>query len=226
MKILKVAIVEDDRRYRAGLETLFRHAPSFELAESFESAATAVSRVEALTDKGDLSDWDVVLMDIDTPRLNGIEATRRIKAHQPDLAVVMLTVFEEPRTILEAICAGADGYLLKRSSAKELLSQVRNIGDGGAPLTSGVAKSVLEMVRRFGPAPEGAPATSPAQIGLTNREQEVLKCLVDGNSYKETASELGISIDTVRTHIRSLYKKLQVKNVSAAVTRALRDRLV
>lgn len=226
MKTLRVAIVEDDRRYRAGLETLFKHAPNFEFVESFESAASAVTRSEVLVEKGEADSWDVVLMDIDTPRLNGIEATRLIKAKNPEVSIVMLTVFEEPSTILEAICAGADGYLLKRTSARELLAQVRNIGEGGAPLTSGVAKSVLEMVRKFGPAPKGAPASSPTSIGLTGREQEVLKCLVDGNSYKETAAELGISIDTVRTHIRSLYKKLQVKSVSAAVTRALRDRLV
>jgi DNA-binding NarL/FixJ family response regulator len=137
----------------------------------------------------------------------------------------MLTVFEDPRAILQAICAGADGYLLKRASAKELVTQLKLVAGGGAPLTSGVAKTLLDLVRA-GPMCELPGDAQPRRFTLTEREQDVLRCLVRGLTYKEVGDELGVSLDTVRSHIRALYKKLQVHSVAAAVRRALVDRLV
>lgn len=216
MADVNVVIVEDDPRYRAGLEQLFSRSPGFRLAASYGSAAEAV---EAASEG-----WDLVMMDIEMPRMNGIEGARRMKAALPDLLIVMLTVFEEPATILQAICAGADGYLLKKSSARDLLAAARSIVDGGAPLTPGVARALLGMLRLGAATSERSP--SPTRLSLSAREQEVLRCLVDGHGYKQTAAQLGISIETVRTHVKKLYKKLQVHSVAEAVSRAVREGLV
>jgi DNA-binding NarL/FixJ family response regulator len=167
-----------------------------------------------------------VLMDLEMPGMNGVECTRRIKALLPDVAVVVLTVFEDRDTIVEAISAGADGYLLKRTPANQLVQQLRDVMAGGSPLSAGVARTVLELVRQLNrPRPSRAVQGARA-VDLTPREAEVLGCLVQGMSYKATAAALGISIDTVRTHIRAIYGKLQVRNVADAVRRALREKLV
>jgi DNA-binding NarL/FixJ family response regulator len=215
---LRVVVVEDDARYRASLETLLGTSPGFALAASFGDAERALAWFEASA----VTAFDVVIMDVELPRMSGIDATTRLRARFPGVAVVMLTVFEEPTTILAAICAGASGYLLKRTSARELLAQLQAIASGGAPMTASVARTVLELVRRGNSATHGA----PGRLDLTEREQQVLRCLVRGLSYKQAAEELAISLDTVRTHIRALYKKLQVHSVAAAVTRAIREGLI
>ncbi|NOZ94731.1 MAG: response regulator transcription factor [Acidobacteria bacterium] len=160
-------------------------------------------------------------MDIDLPGMNGVEATREVKRRVRSVRVVAITVFEDPATILRAICAGADGYLTKGTPPGELLHQLKSIMAGGAPLSAGVARTLLGIVRD---GEKHAPS-HPRQVdaGLTGREREVLDCLVDGLPYKQVAARLGISIDTVRTHVRSIYTKLQVHSVVEAVTLALRD---
>jgi DNA-binding NarL/FixJ family response regulator len=212
---LRIAIVEDDARYRASLETLLKHAPGVKLAASFDRAETMLADAEAKRPP----DWDLVLMDINLPGAGGIEATRELKRRMPGVLVVTLTVFEEPRVILEAICAGADGYLLKRTPPAQLLEQVQLVSGGGAPLTPGVARTVLDLVRE----PQ---ASIPNDLGLSERERDVLRGLVQGLAYKQVADKLGISLDTVRTHVRGMYKKLQVHSVAEAVSRALRERLI
>lgn len=221
---LKVTIIEDNARYRESMEMLFNHAPDFALVASYGSATMAVTEVEKQLRWGQHVDWNIALMDLELPGLNGIEGTRRLKALLPHLSVVMLTVFEEPSVILEAITAGADGYLLKKSSAGEILSQLRMIAQGGSPLTSGVARTVLGLLRenRKSPAISGA----PTRLDLTDREQEVLQELVRGQSYKQIAQHLSISIETVRTYIRAIYRKLQVHSVAEAVARGIREKLV
>jgi DNA-binding NarL/FixJ family response regulator len=216
---IRVVTIEDDPQYRSSLELLFRRSRDFELVGSFGSPDAALSR---LTDNGDTDDWQLVLMDVDLPGMDGIACTRRIKQRMPDTAVVVLTVFEERATIVEAICAGADGYLLKRTPASELLGQLRAIAEGGAPISAGIARTVLDLVRHLDPAPAG----DPARFELTHRELDVLRCLVQGMSYKRTAQQLDISLDTVRSHIRGVYSKLQVHSVAEAVSRALRERIV
>jgi DNA-binding NarL/FixJ family response regulator len=135
-----------------------------------------------------------------------------------------LTVFEHPATVLQAICAGADGYLVKSAPPEELLAQLTAVMSGGSPLTAGVARTVLDLVRRFGPTASGA--DGPTRLNLTEREQQVLRGLVDGLSYKQVAAHLGVSLDTVRSHVRGMYGKLQVHGAAEAVRRAIEERLV
>ncbi len=222
---MNVAIVEDDPRYRESLEMLLTHAPGVALAGSFSAASDAVRHLELLEAEGREGEWNLVLMDINLPGMNGIDAIRRLKAIAPNILVVMLTVFEEPGTILEAICAGADGYLLKRTGSTELLAQLRVVAGGGAPLTSGVARSVLDLLRRSTPGEVPGHGHAAPALHLTERERDVLRGLVRGLAYKQVAVDLGVSLDTVRHHIRGIYSKLQVHSVAEAVSRAIRERL-
>jgi len=223
---IKLVLVEDNPRYRSTLEEFFRFAPGFDLAAMYGSAEALLADVRPLVEAGEPLPWKMAMMDIELPGMNGIEATRQLKKMAPESHVVMLTVFEEPSTILEAISAGADGYLLKRTKSRELLDQLRSIATGGAPLTSAVARTILDLLRNGGPGFSSTADSAPGGLQLTEREHEVLRCLVNGCSYQETADELGITIHTVRFHIKGIYGKLQVHSVADAVRRAVRERLV
>ena len=226
---LNVVILEDDPRYRHSLEMLFSNTRGFRLGASFGSAHTMLQELETREHTGRDPSWQLALIDIELPGMNGIEATRRLKKHLPALTVVMLTVFEDPTIILEAITAGADGYLLKKTSAPELLSQLKAIASGGSPLTPDVARTVLSLLREKTPkriSGQFLRTASPTKLDLTEREHAVLQALVKGLSYKQTGLQLNISIDTVRTHIRAVYRKLQVHSVAEAVARAIREKLV
>ncbi|MFW6078073.1 MAG: response regulator [Gemmatimonadota bacterium] len=223
---INVVAIEDDRRYRASLETLFGHAPDFTLIASFDSAVDAVERADDGAPGGPIPRWDLVLVDLELPSMHGIEAIRRLKAALPQTAVVALTVFEEPKTVLEAICAGADGYLVKRTAPDDLLAELRVVMRGGAPLSSGVARTVLNLLRGSSDAPDGEGGASPARLDLTDRQREVLRCLVQGMSYRRAARHLGISVETVRSHVKRIYAKLQVHSAAQAVSKAIRERLI
>jgi DNA-binding NarL/FixJ family response regulator len=222
---LRVAVVEDDARYRESLEMLLRHGEGLTAAGSFGTAVAACEAAERAKERGEPLGWDLVLMDIELPGLDGVEATRRLKHAFSRLPVIVLTVFEEPDTILRAICAGADGYLLKKTAAGELLRQMRAVARGGSPLTPEVARIVLEAARRMEDPPEPR-GQSAVRLDLTDREQEVLRCLVDGHPYHKAAEVLGISTHTVRDHVKAIYRKLQVNNVAQAVSRAIREGLL
>lgn len=229
----RTATIEDDRRYRRSLGDLLSETHDFRLVDSFGTAEAALRRAGADMDAdgpvtADEPDWDLVLMDLDLPGMDGIEATGALKEVSPETTVVVLTVFEDPNTVLEAICAGADGYLAKRLPPGEILRELRAVMDGGSPLSPGVARTVLRLVRRLAGDGTGRASGSPgpADFDLTQREEEVLGCLVEGLSYGDAAEELGISLNTVRSHVRSIYAKLQVGNVAEAVSRALREDLV
>jgi DNA-binding NarL/FixJ family response regulator len=215
---VRVVLVEDDPDYRDGLGVLFARAPGYVVATTFTDGAELAEAAGA----GAAAGWDLVLMDIDMPRLDGIAATARLRELGAASAIVVLTVFEDAPTVVRAICAGVDGYLLKRTPPDELLVQCGHVLAGGSPLSAAVARTVLGALRAAAPrTPAGAlpPSLSP-------REHQVLAGLVAGRSYKQVAAGLDIGIDTVRTYIRSLYRKLRVNSVAEAVTRALRDGLV
>jgi DNA-binding NarL/FixJ family response regulator len=220
---LRVAIVEDDRRYRTSLEQLFAHTSGFSVAGSYGSPLPVISTMEQRRDDDGRPPWDIVVMDLEMPQMNGIEATRRLKMLSPDLKVVVLTVFEDPAAIVEAVSVGADGYLLKKTRARELVEGIRSVAEGGSPLTPDVARTILDLLRALKPALAGPP---PSRFELTDREQQVLRALVNGLSYKQVGDELGISLGTVRSHIVAIYRKLQVHNVAEAVSHAVRQRLI
>ena len=220
---IRVSAIEDDARYRESLAALFTHAPGFSWGGSFARPSDALEAVAVGIARGEEQPWDLMLMDLDLPGMHGVEVTRQLKQMLPGLQIVVLTVFEDVTSIVNAICAGADGYLLKRTSANELVHQLEGIVAGGAPLTAGVARTILEVVRTAPPTAGGSRGEAPS---LTEREKDVLQGLVNGRSYKQVGDELGVSLDTVRSHIRSIYRKLQVHSVAEAVSRALRERLV
>jgi len=216
----RIAIVEDDAKYRAGLAALLDAEPAFGVEEVFAAAEPFLARMES---SGAGLPWDLVVMDLGLPGVSGIDAIRRLKARTP-IPVVAFTVFEEPVTILEAICAGADGYLLKRTPADELVRQLRAVVQGGSPLTPGVARTVLEVVRHQETAKDAATGDPP--FALSARERDVLRLLAEGLVHKQVADDLGISIDTVRTYVRRIYEKLQVRTAAQAVSHAVRQRLI
>jgi len=223
---VKLALIEDNPRYRSTLSDFFRLAPGFELTAVYGSAEALLADVRPRVEAGEPLPWKMAMMDIELPGMDGIEATRRLKKMVPENHVVMMTMFEEPATILEAISAGADGYLLKRSNSREMLDQLRSIATGGAPLTSGVARTILDLLRNSDLGKTAPRKDTPGGLDLTEREHEVLRCLVNGCSYQEAADELGITIHTVRFHVKGIYGKLQVHSVAEAVRRAVRERLV
>lgn len=222
--ILRVAVLEDDARYRQSLERLLARAPGFTLSGSFGSPIEALRLATEAGRRNEALPWDLVLMDLQMPEMNGIEATGRLKVLAPQLTIIVVTVFEEPATILRAICAGADGYLLKRTEPDELIAQLGSVASGGSPLTASVAHSVLDLLRRTGGFAAGP--GGPSRLHLSEREQEVLRALSQGLGYKQVAGSLGLQLDTVRSHIRVIYRKLQVHSVSQAVGRAIREQLV
>lgn len=160
---------------------------------------------------------DIVLMDIGLPGMSGIEATRRLKEQYPGLTIVVQSVFEDKETVMEAVEAGASGYLLKASTRAEIRSALDEIKSGGCPLSGKIARTILEECRRRGCEPSAA----KIRFGLTEREAAILDSLIEGESCKGIASNLGISVHTVNNHLRNIYEKMQVNSRSEAVARAI-----
>lgn len=210
--MISVAIVEDQKRTREGLAALLAGEPDLRVVGPFSSMEEALP---ALTRRLP----DALLCDIALPGISGIEGVRRLKAAQPELRALMLTVHADDAHVFEAICAGASGYLLKDTPPERLVAAVRELAAGGAPMSSEVARRVLALVREVAP---------PRAAGheLTPRELDVLRALAAGHSYKTAALALDLSIDTVRFHVRAIYAKLHVHSKSEAVLQALRRGLV
>jgi len=162
---------------------------------------------------------DVALVDIELPGLSGIEGIRLLKERYPNLVQVVLTVFDDDRRIFEAICAGASGYLLKKTPAARLLQGIRDAAAGGSPMSPEIAARVLALFRQVRPPPV-------EDHDLTPHEIRVLKLLVDGHNYKTAAVELGVSVNTISFHMRRIYDKLHVHTKSEAVAKALRNQIV
>jgi len=205
---ITVSIVEDNEQLRTTLARVVNRAEGFRCLSHYGDGESAL---EALPkDKP-----QVVLMDINLPGMNGVECVRRLKQLVPDTQVMMLTVYEDTENIFNALAAGAAGYLLKRTKGAELLEAIREVHNGGSPMTTHIARKVTQSFQRSGLS------TQPTE-NLSEREQEVLDCLSQGFLYKEIAEKLGISYETVHTYVRRIYEKLQVRTRTEAVAKFLK----
>jgi len=212
--LIQVAIFEDNRHLRETFQLLLDEADGYSCTGAYHDCSGLIPQLEA-------NPCDIVLMDIEMPGMNGIEATRLIKEKFPDVLVLIQTVFFEDDYIFDAICAGASGYILKSTSPAGYLDAISNAVEGGSPMTPGIARRVLELFKD-----KLQPVQPTTDYNLTGQEKKILQFLVDGKSYKMIASELFISIDTVKTHIRNIYAKLQVHSGTEAVSKAIRDKIV
>jgi DNA-binding NarL/FixJ family response regulator len=209
---IKVGIVEDVRPLRDGFRMLIDGTDGFHCTGAFRSMEEALARI-----KFDVP--NVLLADIGLPGMDGIEGVRELKQSFPSLTVLMLTVYDDDDRIFNALCAGACGYLLKKTPPGRLLESIREAANGGAPMTPEIARRVVRLFRTVRP-PERA------DYNLTPHELRLLRLLVEGHNYKTAATELKVSVNTICFHIKSIYEKLQVHSKSEAVAKALRNRLV
>lgn len=215
MSQTNIAIFENNDAYRNSLALYFLECPDIVVSATYSDGKNAAQRI---ADSG----AELVLMDIDMPGVNGIEATREIKQHHPATQVLILTVFDENERVFDAICAGADGYILKSSPPHEIVRAIQDCMNGGSPISASIARKVLQLFAH----PALRPAATPQLPVLTDKEKLVLLQLVEGDSYKMIAEHLNISLDTVRFHIRNIYQKLHVNSATEAVSLALRRRLL
>jgi len=207
-----VAIVEDDPRLREGLAMLIAGNAGFRLVGTFPSVETAL---EGLATGAS----EVLLLDIHLPGMLGSEGVRHLRAKHPSMQILMLTVFAEEDKIFESICNGACGYLLKKTPPARLLEAIREAHEGGSPMSPEIARKVVTLFRNTHQPP------NPDER-LTPHETRLLKMLAEGHSYQSSGADLGISVNTVRNYIRSIYSKLHVHSKSEAVSKALRSRLI
>ena len=209
---IKTAIIEDMRDIRDGLATLINFTEGFRCTGSYRSVEEALERL-----KDDVP--DVLLSDIGLPGLSGIEGVRILKGRFPEMQILMLTVYDDDDRIFDALCAGASGYLLKRTPPAKLLENIREAMSGGAPVSPEVASKVIKFFRELRP-PERS------DYELTPHEVRLLKLLTEGYNYTTAAEKLGVSYNTIKFHVRHIFEKLQVHSKSEAVVKAMRDRLV
>ena len=213
---VRVTLFEDNKKYRDSLSVLIDGSPGFALAGAFEDGTNAADKISQ-------SQPDVVLMDIEMPGTNGIEALVEIKKAFPKLNVLMQTVFEDDNKIFESICNGASGYILKNTPPSRILDAIIETYQGGAPMSPVIAKKVLQLLQLQKQQPAAPDAHA---FSLTPREKEILTHMVNGMSYKMIADRCGITFETVRTHIKSIYEKLHVASMTEAVAKAIKQKIV
>jgi DNA-binding NarL/FixJ family response regulator len=215
---ITVSIVEDNDQLRETLARVLNRAGEFKCVGQHASAEAALAAIPNERP-------DAVLMDINLPGMNGVECVRQLKQLLPQTQLVMLTAYEDTDNIFSSLAAGASGYLLKRSKSAEILEALRDVHRGGSPMSTHIARKVVQSfqasARAVAPATPAAPAAQPAEE-LSPREQEVLDLLSQGFLYKEISDKLGISFETVRTYIRRIYEKLHVRSRTEAVAKVLR----
>jgi DNA-binding NarL/FixJ family response regulator len=210
---IRIAVVEDEREIRECLAILIDRADGFRCSGAYrtmEGALDAFARDGAP---------DVALLDIGLPGISGIEGVRELKLRWPDVRAVMLTVYEDDERIFDALCAGACGYLLKRTPPERLLEGVRDVMNGGAPMSPEVARRVITLFRTVRPAKQ-------QEYDLTPHEIRLLKMLADGHSYRTAATALDVTVHAVSFHLRNIYDKLHVHSKTEAVAKALSQRLI
>ena len=211
-RTLRVAIVEDQREIREGLATLIGGTPGYECSGRFRSMEEALDGLDDRTP-------DVVLVDIGLPGMSGIEGLKVLKRRQPGLVAIVLTVYDDDERVFDALCAGASGYVLKKTPPGRLLEYLREAANGGAPMSPEIARRGIALFREFRPPDR-------ADYHLTPHELRLLKLLVDGHNYKTAAVELRVTVHAISFHMRRIYEKLQVHSKSEAVSKALRKRLI
>lgn len=210
-RAISVWLVEDNHTFRNAIAKVLNQIEDLECPKDFSNSEEALEMLAT----GVVP--DVVLVDVELPGINGIEAVRRMKAMSPATRIIMLTVFDDHDKIFKAICAGASGYLLKTSPVEKIVESIRDVYAGGAPMTPRVAHSVLDMFSRL--------LVPQRDYGLTAREQKILELMTEGLIKKEIADQLSLSYHTVDTHLRNIYAKLHVNTRSGAVAKALKERL-
>ena len=207
-----VWMIEDNSAFRRAIARALQDSPDIGDVRHFCCCEDALAELRTAVPPA------IVLMDIALPGMDGLQGLERVKALSPDTAVVVLTVFEDEEKIFRAICSGASGYLLKTATAAEVVVAISDVRTGGSPITSHIARRVLEMFKRLSPKPAG--------YSLAAREIETLELAARGLAQKEIAAHMGVSIHTINTYLRRIYNKMQVTTCTAAVAKALRERLV
>jgi DNA-binding NarL/FixJ family response regulator len=216
MHQIRVAVVDDRQDIREALSVLIRGTHGLELCGVLNSGHQVVDKIREYRP-------DVVLMDLNMPIIDGIEASLQIKKHHPDIQILVQTVFEDDEKVFAAISAGASGYILKSMQPAKLIEAIFDIYNGGSPMSPSIARKVLgrlqqKVEKQLPPLPETET--------LSNREKEVLELLTRGWSYKMMANELNINYETVRSHMKNIYKKLHVASMTEAVIKALNNKIV
>lgn len=212
--MIRVVIVEDSQPIREGLKLLIEGTEGYSVLGVYEDCESFLKNINKLSP-------DVLLMDIDLPGMSGIEGIKKIKETKPDCTILILTIYDENDLIFDALCAGACGYLVKKTPPARLLEAIKEANEGGAPMSANIARKVVEFFRQ-----QKLDSHHESHVSLTPREREVLRKLVEGNSYKAIADSLFISVETVRFHFRNIYKKLHVHSQSEAVVKAIKEGLV
>lgn len=205
---ITVSIVEDNDKLRGTLARVLNRAEGFRCVSDYGNAEDALKDLPRVKP-------EVVLMDINLPGINGVECVRQLKQLLPEVQVMMLTVYEDTENIFNALAVGANGYLLKRTPQAQLLEAIRDVHRGGSPMTTHIARKVVQSFQR-------TQASAAQTESLSEREQQVLELLAQGLIYKEISDKLGISYETVHTYIRRVYEKLQVRTRTEAVAKFLK----
>lgn len=207
---IRVVIFEDNHFLRESLASLLNKHEDFEVAGQYEDCMNAAAVIQS-------DNPDVVLMDIDMPGMTGIAGVAKVKETKPETAVIIYTVFEDEEKLFQCLCAGANGYLLKKTQPKKLFDAIHEVLDGGAPMSPQIARKVLNTFQ---------PAVSNARYALTPREIEVLQYLTKGYGNKQIGAEMFLSYETIRSYLKNIYQKLHVNCGKEAIVKALQERIV
>ncbi|HTN08975.1 response regulator transcription factor [Agriterribacter sp.] len=209
---VSIVIYEDNTTLRESLSSLLALTGEYTVLASYPDCSNVISDIKERHP-------DVILMDIDMPGINGIEAVKKIRTVNAVVQIIMLTVFDDNTHVFDAMYAGANGYLLKKYVSDKLIHAIREVLEGGAPMSPSIARMIISRMQENIKIPAN-------NYLLTNREKEILHLLSKGNSFKLIAADLFISLDTVRTHIKHIYDKLHVRSQGEAISKAINERLV